>query len=486
MSIIRRVAKNTSSLLISQIISYIFVFFGTMYTARYLGAGGYGILSTGIAITTIFAVIGDLGLGSLTVREIARNKSLTNKYVVNTTLMKVILSIVMSVLIVITTEIINYSPEISSVIYILTLSIIFNTFSGVFGSIFQAYEKMEYTSIAGILTSILTFIGFILAIYFNLSIVKFAFVYLIVSIFNLVYVMAVFIWKFFLPKIDVDWNFWKPNIKVDWNFWKPLLMQALPLSIAIIFSAIIFKVDTILLSALKGSAVVGWYTVAYNILQALFIVPTAFTTSIFPLLSTFHISSKESLQLTYQKSFKYLIILGIPIAVGITLLADKIILLIYTPEFIPAIIALQILVWTVPFIFLTIMFGAVITSINRQNLLMKILFIVMIFNIILNLILIPQFSYIGSAVATVLSELVTFVLFFNYLSSYVCKFNLSDTIVKTIIASGIMGLFIIYASINMFLAIPIAIIIYFVTLILLNTFSKDEISLFKQIFEVKK
>ncbi|MGB9979479.1 flippase [Methanobacterium sp.] len=486
MSIIKRVAKNTSSLLLSQIISYVFVFFGTMYTARYLGAGGYGILSTGIAITSIFAVIGDLGLGSLTVREVARNKSLTNKYVVNTTLIKSFLSIIMLVLIVITTEIINYSPEISNIIYILTLSIIFNTFSGVFGSIFQAYEKMEYVSIAGIIISILTFIGFIMAIYFNLGIVKFAFVYLIVSIINLVYLMAIFIWKFFLPKINGDWKFWKNNIKADLNFWKYLLMQALPLSIAIVFSVIIFKIDTILLSILKGSAVVGWYTVAYNILQALFIVPTAFTTSIFPLLSTFHISSKESLKLTYQKSFKYLTILGIPTAVGITLLADKIILLVYTQEFIPAIIALQILVWTVPFIFLTILFGAVVTSINRQNLLMKILFIVMIFNIILNLILIPQFSYIGSAIATVLSELVTFILFFKFLSNYVCRFSSRDAIFKTIIASGIMSLFIIYASINVLFVIPIAIIIYFVTLILLNTFSKDEIDLFRQIFEVKK
>ncbi len=486
MSIIRRVAKNTSSLLVSQIISYIFVFFSTMYTARYLGAGGYGILSTGIAVTSIFAVIGDLGLGSLTVREVARNKSLANKYVVNTALMKVILSIVMVVLIVLTTEIINYSPKINSVIYILTVSVIFNTFSGVFGSIFQANEKMEYASIAGILSSILTFIGFLMAIYFNLNVLEFAFVYLIVSIINFIYVMSVFIWKFFLPQIDIDWSFWNPQIKVDWNFWKPVLMQALPLSIAVIFSVIIFKVDTILLSVIKGSVVVGWYTVAYNILQALFIVPTAFATSIFPLLSTFHVSSKESLQLTYQKSFKYLIILGIPLAVGITLLADKLILLVYTQEFIPSIIALKILVWTVPFIFLTIMFGVVLTSINRQNLLMKILFIVMIFNIILNWIVIPQFSYIGSAVVTVLSEMVTFILCLNYLSNYVCKFNFSGMILKTSIASGIMGLFIIYASLNMFLVIVIAVVIYFVVLILLNTFSKDEINLFKQIFEAKK
>ena len=172
MSILKRIAKNVSVLFASQIISYVLVFFGTMYTARYLGAGVYGILSTGAAITSVFAIVGDLGLGTLTIREVARDKSLTNKYVVNTTFMKVILCIIMLVLIVLTTKIINYSPEVTDIIYILTISIVFNTFSGVFGSIFQAYEKMEYGSIIGILCSVLTFIGFIFAIYFNLSVLN--------------------------------------------------------------------------------------------------------------------------------------------------------------------------------------------------------------------------------------------------------------------------------------------------------------------------
>lgn len=480
MNVVKRVVKNTSVMIVSQIISYTIAFFGTIYATRYLGAEGYGILATGTALTSIFAIMCDLGLGTLIIREIARDKSLTNKYIVNTTLIKIFLSIAMFVMMVLAVKIANYSPEIDNVIYILTLSIIFNTFSGVFGSVFQAYEKMEYGSIVGVLISFLTFIGFIFAIHFNLSVLTFAFVYLIVSVVNLICMIGIFLWKFFLLKRDNEWN-WKLNIKVDWNFWKYILIRALPLSIAVIFSTIVFKIDTVMLSVMKGSIVVGWYIAACNIMQTIMFIPAAFTVSIFPLLSTFHVSSKESLQTTYQKSFKYLNIVGIPIAVAITLLADKIILIMYNSEFIPSVLALKIIIWTIPFLFLVMMFGNMFVSINKENLLLKILFVAMIFNIVSNLILIPQFSYVGSAILTVISEIIIFVMCFYFLSKFVCKIEFVDTLIKPVLASGIMGLFILSLKINLLLLIPTSVFIYFSVLIILKTFTKDDIKLVRQI-----
>ena len=89
MNTVQRIAKNTGVLLFAQIASYILGFFFIMYTARYLGAAGFGInpfrksvygkmlrLSFALAFTGIFGVFSDLGLSTLTVREVARDKSL--------------------------------------------------------------------------------------------------------------------------------------------------------------------------------------------------------------------------------------------------------------------------------------------------------------------------------------------------------------------------------------------------------------------------
>lgn len=80
MNTIQRIAKNTGVLLTSKVVSYIFQFFFVMYTARYLGAAGFGILSFALAFTGIFGVFSDFGLSTLTVREVARDKSLASKY----------------------------------------------------------------------------------------------------------------------------------------------------------------------------------------------------------------------------------------------------------------------------------------------------------------------------------------------------------------------------------------------------------------------
>ena len=124
----RRIAKNTTVYLLAQIIGYIFTFFVILFAARYLGAEGYGILSIAISLSAIFGIFTDLGLGILTVREISRDKSLTDKYIGNILLIKIILAILTFGLTILTVRIIGYSQEVITVVFIITISIIFGIF----------------------------------------------------------------------------------------------------------------------------------------------------------------------------------------------------------------------------------------------------------------------------------------------------------------------------------------------------------------------
>lgn len=93
MNYIQRIVQNTSFLLIGNIFSYIIAFLTIMYTARYLGAENFGIISLAFAFTGLFGVFMDLGLSSWMVREISKNKSLTNKYYSNIAVLKIIFSV---------------------------------------------------------------------------------------------------------------------------------------------------------------------------------------------------------------------------------------------------------------------------------------------------------------------------------------------------------------------------------------------------------
>lgn len=468
MNTVQNIAKNTAVLFVSQILSYLLGFFATMYTARYLGATGFGIISLALSLTAIFNVFTDLGLNTLTVREVSRDQSLTNKYLVNTAAMKVIFSIITLIVVFLTVTVIGYPKEVCDVIYIIMISTIFTTFSGIFYSLFQTRGKMEYQSIATTLNSILMFAGVILAMRYGLNIMAFASIYLISNGIILIYIFIEFIRKFFLPTMDIDLCFWKSTISEAW-----------PLSLSAIFGSISFRIDTVFLSIMSTELIVGWYSAAYKIMEVLMFITVVYTTAIYPVLSRYYVSSKDSLRFAYQKSFKYLVIIGLPIATGITLLADKIILLIYQTNFIPSIVILQILVWTIPLSFLTQLYGILFPSVNKQRVLLKIIFVSMLFNVITNLILIPKFSYIGASITTVLTELVLFMLCFHYISIFICKIEIQQVILKPLVACLIMGSFIFYVKTDLFLTTLIAIFIYVLSLMLLKTFSKDDLKVFR-------
>ena len=476
MNTVQRIAKNTAVLLAATIISKVLGFFYVMYTARYLGEEGFGILSFALAFTGIFGVFSDLGLGSLTVREVARDKSLAKKYLDNISVIKAILVAITFALIAMVINLLGYPEQTIKVVYLISLSVIFNSFTEMFYSIFRAFEKMEYSSLGQILNSILMLVGALFAISQRFSVIEFSSIYFIVSVLVLVYSFAVFVLKFGLPKLEVDWSFWKPTTK-----------EALPFFLSAVVNVIAFKIDIIMLSMMKGDMVVGWYSAAYKLMEALMFIPATFGGAIYPVFSNLYVSSQESLKLAYKKSFKYLFIVGLPIAVGTTILAHKIILFIYRSGFTHSIIALQILIWTIPIIFLTYMFGTMLASVNKQFLALKINFLCMVLNITINLILIPRYSYVGASIATVITTLLSSILSFHFLSKCIYKIQIHKYILKPIMASTVMGLSIFFfTKTNLFLLICISIVIYFCVLILLKTFSKEDISLFKQIVNIRR
>jgi len=479
MNTVQRIAKNTAILLAANIISRVISFFYVMYTARYLGAEGFGILSFALAFTGIFGVFADLGLKTLTVRDVARDKSLAGKYLRNIIAIKIFLVIITFGLIVITIYLLGYPKQTIKVVYFIALSVIFNAFSGMYYSIFQAYEKMEYQSLGNILSNILIFLGFLFAISQGFSVIVFASIYFLVSIIIFGYTLFIYEQKFILPKIEFDWEFWKAKIK-----------EALPFGLTGTFITIYLWMDSVMLSFVKGEEVVGWYNAAYKLILTLLFIPGIINTAIFPSMSRFYISSQNSLKLIHEKYFKFMLVIGIPIGIGTTFLADRIILLIYGEDFIPTIIILKILIWSLVLIFFRTSFDRLFESIGKQIIVSEAFGIGVILNLILNLTLIPKYSYIGAAVATVITDLVIFILLivFSLKVEYcIIKKKYAIILFKVIGSSILMVAFIKYfRNLNLLLLVLLSVIVYFLFMFLVKGFSKDDISLFKKLISKKK
>jgi len=473
MNSVKKLTKNTVLLTITQLISKILSFILIIFIAKHLGDVGLGKYSFVLAFTGLFVIFSDIGLNQLTIREVARNKNKARKYLINVSLIKLFLSILTFGLIFFVINLMNYPQETTLAVYIIGLSVILHSFAQMFHSIFRAFERMEFESIAVITERVVVFGLGVWVLILGYGLIEVVFAVLIGSIINVLISLYITIKKVI-----------KPIISIDWKSWKNLMQEALPFGLVGVFVMIYFQIDTVMLSIMKGDATVGWYNAAYKLIFALQIFPVSFVGSLFPIISRFYVSSKDSLKIAYEKSFKYLFIVGLPIAVSTTLLGDKIILFIYGKEFVHSIIALKILIWVATFMFITYLFGTVLGSINKQTAIAKVCGINALINIFLNILLIPRFSYVGASVATVATEAVGFLLLFFYISKHFYTLPLLKLTVKPIIASLSIGLFISYfKDINLLLLIILAIILYFALLYLLKTFPHEDVDLLIKVFK---
>lgn len=472
MTTLKRIAKNNLFLLSGQVINLVFGFFYFVYMANYLGAKDLGILNTALSLTLLIGLLGDLGLSSLMTREISRNHSLAPKYLGNVLLIKALLAVVTFVAVVIVANILGYSEQTIKVVYIITLSTIATNFTQVFYSIFQAFERFEFQSLGVILNSVLMTVGIIFSVYQKLDLIYFASIYFIVN-------TTIFSYSFFICLRKFTFL----DLKIDWTFWKQTILESIPFWLNSVFVLIYFKIDMVMLSVMSGDTAVGLYSASYRLIDALGFIPMVFMSTMYPVFSKFHVNSSDYLEFAFKKSFKLLVIIAIPIGIGTTILAERIILLIYDVQYSPSAAALQILIWASVLSFINYTPATYFTSTNRQRALMIFTCIGAILNIILNFILILRFSYNGAAIATVFSELVVGLLMISNIHKIQnLSALLADVIIKSLVSGVIMGVFLlIFQNLTLMLLILFAAILYFVLLYILNGFEKEDINLFNQV-----
>ena len=471
------IGKNTLVLFVSQIASMGLGFFYLIFSARYLGPDLFGLLTFALAFTGIFGLLLDLGLNSLATREIARDKSRANDYLSDITFIKLIMAVVTFGLIAVAAHILGYSGEAITVIYLLTLSTIFAAFTASFYAIFQSFEKMEYQSAGAILSSLLLLAGAVVLIARSAGVVAFAAIYVISNALVFGYSFFICARKFHLLKVEVHLDFWGPTIR-----------QALPFGLSGAFITIYFWIDSLMLSLIQGNQAVGWYNAGYRLVFSLLFIPAVFNAAVFPAMSRFHISSRDSLQLTWKKYLRLMLILSIPIAVGTTLLAGRIIALTFGEGYAPSVVVLQLLIWSLVFIFANSPFFRLFESTNKQIVVTKITGLMVIVNVAINLVLIPRFSYVGASIATLITEFIVVALAFSLARRdlYVLKkTELANVVLKIVGASVVMGLFIVYLqNLNLFLIIVSAGLLYFGMLYVVKGIEKEDIMLLKSIVGV--
>jgi len=178
-----------------------------------------------------------------------------------------------------------------------------------------------------------------------------------------------------------------------------------------------------MLSLFRSEEEVGLYGAAAAITAALMLLPLAYRTAVFPPMSRLYATSRPAMQTLFDRSFKYLIILALPMAVGTILLADPFITLVYEGGFAPSAAVLRVLMLPTVIIFANVLNARLLVVSNNQWVIARSLMVSLVVNVLLNLILVPICGVMGVSYARLVSTMVIFGLNFVFLYRHVYPFN---------------------------------------------------------------
>ncbi len=472
MSTVKRLAKNTFFLLVSRLLTSIVGFVLLIYITRYLGEVDFGKYSFAMSFTALFEIFADIGISQLIIRELSRNKELTSEYITNITALKLFFSFFMLLLIALVINILGYPEDTKYVVYIFGIYTVLISFMKISMSIFQAFEKMEYIAVVDVIERIaalsLTYIIFSR----GYGLIELSYVYVTAGLIGVIISIIIILIKF--PK---------PKFTINTLICKKLVHDSIPFGLNVLFGILFFKIDSVMLSILKGDAAVGIYSAAYNPLLSLSgLITGIIVTGVYPVMSRYFISSKDNLKTLIVHFSKYTAIIGFPISIGCFILAKQFIHLFYGNQYSDSVIAFQILALFIPIRLTSSLTATVLSSINKQKLRTAIVCASSFINIILNLVLIPYLSYIGASISTVLSELFLNCAIVYFIDKNYEKLGLNSHFIKPFLASLIMGGFVLwFRETDILLLITISGFFYFFVLVSIGTFTKKEIEIFQQL-----
>jgi O-antigen/teichoic acid export membrane protein len=406
---LRRVIKNSATPLFAQLTGKVIDFAYAIFVLRLLGPDGNGQYTFAVTTWLLFATLSDFGLEGLVTREIARARQqpdadrVINRLFVTKFFLRLGFSVAALPLSLVWIAGFGLSGNLTAgtawAIILLMIGFWPSALAGSITTIFRGYEKFEYLAAGQLLASIIKVPLGLAALLAGWGVVGLAAASVVVNFIQVAVLESLQNKQVFKPKLSLKYY--------DSALAKTLLAGAFPLMLNGLIINILFKSDGIFLAALRGDTELGLYNSAYKFIDALLIIPSTLTIALFPLFSVYGADKKENLLRVYREGLRLLLVIALPISAGTLFVAYDLISFLGGPAYLPGgAIALQILIWFLPFSYINGLTQYVLIAIDKQRSITWAVVAAAVVNIALNLVLIPFFGYKASSAITIVTELV--------------------------------------------------------------------------------
>lgn len=463
---VKRIVNNTAISFVGQIVTWTSTFLLLAAYGRFLGVVGFGELYFAIIFVGLIGFPIEVGFNQQITRDVAQDTGKALSYLSNTLLIKVMLWFALYGLLLLLSWLLGYNMEERIIIAICGLTLLSSSIASTFGALHIAFERTFFPVVGSILEKGLSaLIGFLL-LKQRAGVEVMAAVLLGGSVVNAIWQAS---WFFYLVGV---------RFAIDWGLIRGLIRTSIPFVAYGILGVIYYRIDTVLLSLMTNTTVVGWYGAGYRLFDTLNFLPTLLMTPImYPVFSKLSTTSEERLRLAIEKTMNFLLFLGIPMAMGMMFAAPNIVGFLYHQrDFVHTVPALQALAPGLVFLYINAVLANVLISMKREKTIPIMATIALVFNLGLNLILIPVYQHVGAAIATSLTELLLAALAIVFIPRHLLPLGSLRVGAKSFVAGLVMAVAILLLStFQIWVILPVAMLVYFGMATLLRTIQREDL-----------
>jgi PST family polysaccharide transporter len=192
----------------------------------------------------------------------------------------------------------------------------------------------------------------------------------------------------------------------------PIFKTAWPFGLIGIMGIVMLNTDIVMLGWLRSAPEVGYYAAAQKFVQLLYVLPALLAVSIFPTITRL-VSVHRSIRSIVSRSLTAVLAVAVPLAALGIALASIIILFFFGNAYVPAIAPFRILMLSLIFVYPSTILSHVVFAYGAERRILGIVGWTIFGNAFFNLLLIPAYGIIGAAIATIIVQSVTNLMFWN-------------------------------------------------------------------------
>ena len=423
-----QVAKNALYLTIASVGQKIIAFVYFLFLARVMMPDLTGQYFLALSITTIYSVVAEFGITSVTIREIARDPTQARSLISHALALKLPLMTLAVLGSLSTGWLLGYVPGVQALIALACVILVVDALQVFFYGVLRGFQALQFEAV-GVFSGMLTtaIVGG-LVLFFAPSLPLLIIALMAGSFINLAVAASRVAKRLGWSTLIPHWSSQDARL---------ILTMAFPFALAAIFVKVYSYVDSIFISKILDTTAVGLYAIAYKFTYAFQFLPLAFIAALYPGMSAVAGKDEVALERVLLKSLWYMAVLSSPIVFGLYAVAPEAISL-AGEGYEQATVVLQALVFVLIPIFLDFPIGALLNACGKQTTKTAIMGVTMVINIVLNAILIPQVGILGAAYAALASFVFMFAAGLFYIPSVLPSFSFGR-LLRTIAPMYLVG-----------------------------------------------